>query len=492
MRALALRGVVAALLVTAVPLATHAQTIRVGGATVFRYIEVGSWVHDSVAAADVPGAGLLRRAADGSIVRCVTGDPVCRFIRSVDPVSTVPVEQDLTVSAWGLGRGVRIYAQLRGRGVLAGADSVWPREADRFDALVAYAEVDRPRFRVRAGRQWAVSGLGYYNFDGASALVRAGSRLTVQGYAGQSLVRGLNDAVTSDAVAAVESFAPDERAWLLGSRISYRAAPGRSVSVLYQREIRTDRAALYSERLAMDGLYRMPWGQVDASLEADVASRVVNEALLRARWDASRSLALTAWVRAYEPFFELWTIWGAFSPVGFREGALSGSWRLGVRSARIEAEAAYRGYGATATSDVFGVYRTSGWHVGLAGSVAPASGWTLEGTWRADIGFGAAKSSTSARVQRRIRDGAHVGVSATAFQTAYELRVPEGTVWGLGADAALPLGARSRLSVSGAWYRHATDGSGTVPDWSQARLTTRIDWTLGPEPGLASVAGRLP
>jgi hypothetical protein len=492
MTALALRLRASPLLLLLTPIAVGAQTVRVGGTTTFRYIEVGTWVHDSIPAPQVPGDGLLRRAPDGTLVQCLTGETVCRFIRSADPVSTTPVVQDLTVSAWGLGRGVRIYAQLRGRGVLAGADSVWPRESDRFDALAAYVELDRTRFRVRAGRQWTVSGLGYYNFDGGSALVRPGRGLTIQAYGGRSLVRGLNESITSDAVSALESLAPDEGAWLLGSQIAYRAAPGRSVSVQYQREFRTDSSALYSERFAADGLYRTGWGQVDASLKADLASREINESLVRLRWDTSRALTLSAWGRTYKPFFELWTIWGAFSPVGFKEAGVTGAWRLAWRSAKIAAQAAYRTYPDTWAGTTFGEYRTDGWRVGLSGALTVAPLWTLEGSYHADVGLGSAKSSTSARVQRQLGDGAYLGFNATAFQTAYEFRVPEGVVWGLGADAAAPLGSRSRAFASAAWYHHRTDNNGSVPDWSQLRLTVRLDWTIGPEPGMSAVQGRQP
>jgi len=474
------------------PLAAGAQTVRVGGTTTFRYVEVGSWIRDSIPAAQVPGDGLLRSAPDGTLVQCLTGDPVCRFIRSADAVSTVPMVQDLTVSAWGLGRGIRGYAQLRGRGVLAGADSVWPRESDHFDALVAFVELDRTRFRVRAGRQWSTSGLGFYNYDGGSALVRAGSGITIQAYGGRSLVRGLNEPISSDAVAAVESLAPSDHAWLLGSQISYRAAPGRSIALQYQREVRSDSSDLYSERLAADGLYRAGWGQVEASLKADLAARELNESLVRVRWDASPSLAVSAWGRTYKPFFELWTIWGAFSPVGFQEAGFTGAWRLLRRSARVEAQAAYRTYEDAGASTTFGEYRTDGWRVGLSGAYGIDPAWTVEGSYHADVGFGSAKSSASARLQRRLGEGTYVGLNASGFQTAYEFRVPEGTVWGLGADGAAPLGPRSRVYASAAWYKHRTGNGGSVPDWSQTRVTVRLDWTIGPEPGMSALPGRRP
>jgi len=305
-------------------------------------------------------------------------------------------------------------------------------------------------------------------------------------------VRGLNEPISSDAVAAVESLAPSDHAWLLGSQISYRAAPGRSIALQYQREVRSDSSDLYSERLAADGLYRAGWGQVEASLKADLAARELNESLVRVRWDASPSLAVSAWGRTYKPFFELWTIWGAFSPVGFQEAGFTGAWRLLRRSARVEAQAAYRTYEDAGASTTFGEYRTDGWRVGLSGAYGIDPAWTVEGSYHADVGFGSAKSSASARLQRRLGEGTYVGLNASGFQTAYEFRVPEGTVWGLGADGAAPLGPRSRVYASAAWYKHRTGNGGSVPDWSQTRVTVRLDWTIGPEPGMSALPGRRP
>ena len=37
--------------------------------------------------------------------------------------------------------------------------------------MAAYAEISRGLLRFRGGRQWKTSALGYFNFDGASALV---------------------------------------------------------------------------------------------------------------------------------------------------------------------------------------------------------------------------------------------------------------------------------------------------------------------------------
>jgi hypothetical protein len=483
-----IRSVAFLLVLLNVPAAVRAQTVRVTGTTTFQYLDLRQSVVDSVLTTEATGQGILRSAPDGSIVQCVTGDPVCRYMRAGPTAFTAPVLQDLTMTAWGLGRGVRVYARLRSRAVLAGADSIWPQETDHLDVMAAYAELDRTRVRVRAGRQYMVSGLGYYNYDGGSALFRFGRGLTVEGYGGRSLARGLNESLTSSAIAAVESFHPDKPAWILGGRLAYRGGAG-SVSALYQREIRTDRAGLYSERATLDGVYRTPWGQIEGTMEADLASRVVNDATLRARYDLTRQVSLTAFARQYRPFFELWTIWGAFDPVGFRQAGLSGSWRALGKLAQLQAGFSYLRYPNTHTDDVFGSYRNDGWRASATGTLGLAPTWTLQGSYMADIGFGAAKTQSLVRLQHRLGSGMYIGANATAFQTSYELRIPKGTVWGLGGDAQLKLGSRSRASASATWYRHTDRGNAPEPDWSQVRATLSVAWTLGPEPGLTSIVG---
>src|SRR5690554_1810173 len=91
------------------------QGARVTGVTTSQYIPIRPIVPDSVSAAEVPGTGELRRTADGTPVSCRAGDAYCRFYRSADRASTVPIIQDVHVNAWGFGQGVRFHAQLRGR-----------------------------------------------------------------------------------------------------------------------------------------------------------------------------------------------------------------------------------------------------------------------------------------------------------------------------------------------------------------------------------------
>jgi hypothetical protein len=201
------------------PQVVSAQGIRINGISTARYIEVRPLL--------------------------LTTDPAS----TREPLGLVPLYQDLFVNAWGLGQGIRLYAHVRGRAALGDAE-LWPQSDDAFDALAAYIEVDRPVGRVRLGRQWTSSHLAYYNFDGVTALWRPTRWFTGEVYGGWALAPGLNEFLTSDALAAVEPFAPDRRSNLLGAQVRFRAGQRFNAGAEYQREIRTDRAGLYGERIA--------------------------------------------------------------------------------------------------------------------------------------------------------------------------------------------------------------------------------------------------
>lgn len=472
----------------AAPVASRAQIVRVSGSSIAQFIQLKPLTVDTVPVEEAMGSGLIRRTADGHLVRCVQGAEICEFVRSADTESVVPVIQDITVSAWGFGQGLRVQAQLRSRAAISGPEELWPRADDAFDALVAFVELDRGEYRLRGGRQWKISGLGYYNFDGVSALYRGWPGFSIEGFAGWSLARGLNEPRTSESLSAIEAFAPDARALLLGAQVSYRPSIALNASLLYQREIRDDRLGLYTERVAADAVYRWDRGTVTGTLEADVASRELNDARLSGRYQLGLGLSASAFLRLYEPFFELWTIWGAFDPVGFSEVGAGLNWRSLGQPIELNLSASRRGYDDTNASTVFGTYRDTGWNLRASGSYRPHPSWLVQGDYGLEIGFGAARGSVGARVQHDLREATYVGASVQAFDRQFELRVAEGMVYGLGLDGRVRIGPRTNLSGSLGAYRHSAEDSPDV-DWSQLRGVIRLDWVIGPEPGLSAING---
>jgi hypothetical protein len=467
----------------------EAQSVRLTGITSLRYVEVRPLVRDSVPSSDLPGGGLLRFTPEGDVVRCLTGAVYCHGTRPADPVSTVPLMQDLEASVWGLGRGVRAFTHLRIRSGWGGEPELWPRASDAFDLLAAYGELDRTRYRVRVGRQWTTSGLGFYNFDGLLLTTRPLDGLSVEGGIGRSLLRGLSETRTGEALEAIEDLAPFEPGLMLTAQARYRASPNLALTALYHRDVRDDRAGLYAELARAEGVFRFAGGSLEASLEMDLAGSAVNEARVRSRLPPWRNGALALEARRYRPYFELWTIWGAFSPVGFDEGRAELTWARGRGDLIVRGEASYRSYDDTGMDTAISSFRTEGWSLGTVVNWALRPGWRVDGGYRVEVGFGAARSEGHLGVIRSHDPRGHVALRGLAFQRLYEFRLSHGAVVGLAGEASYRLTDRSRAFGSLAAYRHLDRADQPQLEWNQLRGSLRLEWTLGPEPGVAGTGG---
>jgi hypothetical protein len=476
------RWIRGAMLGALLPIASGlSQTVLASGSTSVRYIELRPFARDSVAAGAAPGDGLLRQLPDGRVVRCLPGESWCRDVRPGDPVSTVPVIQDLQLSAFGFGRGLRVYTHLRGRSALGGGEDLWPQEDEHFEVIALYAEMERDRVRIRAGRQWKVSGLGYYNFDGLAIAVRPSATTWIEAYGGRSLMRGLNEARTGGALESIESLSLPDAGVLLGIHGRYRPNPRLALSATYQMDVRGDRSAAYSELAIADGVLRVGRGSVESAIEVDLAGKALNQARLTVRSAPIGRTTLFAEARRYHPYFELWTIWGAFSPVGFDEVRTGVTWVSPDSRLLGRVEASRRQYQDAAT-DAPDDYRTTGWGAGIGGTWTPRAPWTVDANYRLESGFGASRWEGQAGLRRALGGLGSVALQADAFQRLYEFRLDKGTVVGLGGEGSIPIGERARAFASVMVYRQHGGGPSAM-DWNQRRASMRFEWALGSEPG---------
>jgi hypothetical protein len=433
-------------------------------------------------------------AAPGSAQQIkITGLTTARYIElqplnTQQTVSMIPLTQDLHVNVWGIGTGVRLYGEFRARASAGDETDLWPQADDQFDVVAAYAEIDRSRFRARAGRQWKTSALGFYNFDGASLLFRVNRVLTAELYGGWSILPGENDQLTDPVIAGIEPFAPDVDNNLVGGEVKLRFGPRVSMTALYQREIRTDRAGLNSERAAADASYRAGRINIEAGLESDLANSVVNEARVRVNMPFAGHFNAALEARRYRPYFDLWTIWGAFNPIGFSEALATVQWQTYTGDTSLRLGGGLRSYGDDNGGVEFERLRDDGWRVLVDAAWTPRPILTLNGGYRADIGFGASRSQGD--VSARLNFGAnYIGASAVAFQMINELQVRDGTVYGLGTDGLLKLSADTRVGWSFAAYRHDNTLPVTTADWSQLRGSVFVEWSVGSNPDGKRVAG---
>ena len=438
---------------------------------------------------------LLVPAAAGAQGIRVSGLTTARYI-DVKPVTTqerialVPITQDLSVNAWGLAPGLRFYSQLRVRASAGDESDIWPQADDNFDVLAAYAEYDRSLFRVRAGRQWKASPLGFYNYDGASLLIRPVRALRAEVYGGWSLLAGESDDFDDAVVGALEPYKVDERRNIIGAELQLKLGAHANLSGLYQREIRTDRAAIYSERAAGDASIAVGPLVLSGGIESDLASEVINDARVQLSAPLFARLSGSVEARRYRPYFDLWTIWGLFNPIGFEEAIANARWSDIDGTVALHVGGGVRRYKDDNAGVEFERLRDDGWRALADASWTPTRLLTLTGSYRADIGFGASRSQGD--VSARLNSGESNYISATgiAFQSAHELQVREGTVFGFGTDASFKLNNAARLGWNVAVYRHDNQSPADEIDWSQVRGGVWLQWTVGSNPDVTRVARR--
>ncbi|HEY5491031.1 MAG TPA: hypothetical protein VIK25_07525 [Gemmatimonadaceae bacterium] len=472
------RSSIAIALATAFATAVPAQGVRISGVTSVQSIDVRPLVNDSVAAATVSGTEAWRTLPSGIPAFCGV-DEYCRWKRSGSRVNLVPVLQDLSVAAWGLGQGISVQAQVRARSQLTSGDITWPRADDHFDVLMAYVEADRGIGRLRLGRQWTSSGLGVFDFDGLSFRREQGHGM-LEVFGGWSLLAGTDERTNSALFGAVDDLPADDAGLLFGARGRYRPTANSSVAGVYQRTMAANRSQLYSERAALDASVRLGLATLDASLVNNIASGEWEEVRLRAATTSARPWSLMAEARRHLPFFELWTIWGAFSPVGYDEARTVLTYRAPRGSATAGLHGGYRKYRET---DAGLDLRTNGWRAGADVSWQPRAHWSAGANYDVDVGFGASSSDATASLRWLASSDAFLGVQGSALQNIYEFRVGTGRVVGLAADGAIRLTPDVRLSFDAGLYRNTGSNGLAVTDWSQRRASLRLEWTAGGDPG---------
>ena len=463
----------------------HAQQWRARAATRIQYVEGRTLVLDSVPVAQVAGSGPQRQFGE-ILVSCTPGAEYCYYYGSGDEISTVPTFVDLDLSVFDLGvEGLRFYASTRFRSALGAAEEkFWPRTDENVELLAAYAELNRPWFRVRLGRDWKVSGLGFYGYDGGSLVFRyRPARVELEAYGGWGLERGLPVRVTSDALESFGEFQPVDDNYLFGFRGSFGPFKGLAAEAVYQREIETDRSGITSERLALEASYRSPDNRwlVEGSGDYDLATGWWGKGNAKLGYWATRQVYLEGRLFRYRPVFSLQTIWVAFSPVAYRGwGLAAGLGPYKDVSARLELDR--RDYSDAEAEVSYYATTERTWRGRVWVRWQPRLKWGLEGAFWREWGYGSALSSGNLKFNYLLFPDLTLGARVGAFQQIWEFRVGEGFVWNLGADA------RWRTRVGTLWaavdgYRHDRKDDAALDDWTQLRAALGISYYLGSEPG---------
>lgn len=452
-----------ALSAVAVPRSLFAQGLR-------------GWTGTTIQAVDLRPFQLTSSGCPSSATCYVQGDDVTSVVGT----------QDLSVTAWGFGpQGLSATLYARGRTGF-GSEAPWPRSGDHFDALLAYVQLVRGGWTVRAGRQEIRSGLGFSSFDGGSASWRRGP-FNFEGYGGRSLARGLRDPA-NEALRGIEDFVPDQSIYLWGgsSRVRLRTT---SATLRYQREILSDRSGLASERASLDVTAALPRVRFTGAIDWDFGLERLGKSHLTAltpfadgRWTVS------ATVRRYVPYFSLSTIWGFFEPVSYTETQARVGWSP-VSRVGLWISGGRRSYGDAEVTVVLRPLEDTGWRGEAGGSWAVSSAWRLDGRYEVEWVPGGFLSSADASVRWSPLERVSMAVTGMSLQQIEQFRVGDGRARGVGFSIAADVTDRLSATGGASVLRHSMSDGGLASPWNQSRAWTSVRVRVGDDPGLANRRG---
>jgi len=441
---------------------------------------------DSIPALSVvPGPSGGPSTPSGFAVTCVPGRAYCTFFRPGTARRGGPWVTSADLRAWGVGvQGLSLHVNSR-VGMDLGSSDVWPGTDPAVQLIEGYAEYASERMSGRLGRQVEESRLGYYGFDGARVTWRAPTGLRTLLYGGLGLARATAVPVTSAALNPLDNFQPRQRQWLLGAAVEWHGwiADARAD---YVREVDRDTRNFVSERAALSATLRpAPGLSLVGGAEYDFAYGWWGNADLSLRYGRREGGAALG-IRRYRPYFDLWTIWGAFSPVPYR--AVNGSvWVMPTRRLTLRASGERYDFDNAEASTPLVSEETRGWRWSAGLSSTLAKDVSVDGGYH--FGFGPGASSQGGEVAVSWQPVPRLTVSAEGGHLVRPLEFreenPALTWYGLALDFRAT--ERLRLSLAGTRYdedRRRGDASGL--DWSQTRLRAGLSWLFG------SDADRLP
>jgi hypothetical protein len=474
------------LLLTAAPDAARAEEYRLRVDARFQSVGFRGVSLDSIPAADaVVGESGGLETPDGIAVRCPPGSAHCFFFRPGERQRVSPMVTTTDLAYWGFGvPGLSLRASSRVSAEAGGANE-WPGTDPAMQLLVGYLDYAGRRVGARLGRLQEPTRLGLVGYDGGRGELRLREgRICAGVYGGWGLARASALPPTSPSVDPLDDFRPRERQHLFGSDLRVSAA-GTETVLLYQREVDPRADDFVSERVGAESRWLAPLGlTASAGADYDVAAGFWGSAETRVSWSGSGLVdAAAVGARRYRPHFDLWTIWGMFSPVPYRalSGDVSlrplGELRVGLRGETWDFEDTGAHAPLVQSED-------RGWRWSAVAEWAPASSWSWRAGLHQEFGPGASSLGYQAGATYALEHGS-IGLDASYLRRPLEFRYDESRAWTWGATAAHDLAQSLRLSAD---FRLATESrerpDAAAFDWNQARASIAATWAFG------SAAGR--
>ncbi|MEP6573197.1 MAG: hypothetical protein ABJD11_10900 [Gemmatimonadota bacterium] len=483
------------LLGVSVPLsAAHAQGYRLRLDSRVQSVAFRGVSEDSIpVAAVVVGSNGGTETSTGFAVRCTIGSPYCFYFRPGPALHAGPFVTSADLSMWGFGvPGLSAHVNTRAATDF-GTSAIWPGTAPTLQLLEGYADYSSEHLTGRLGRQIQTGRLGYTGFDGGRISVRdAGWGLEANGYLGLGLAQATALPVTSAVLNPLDEFQPGRRQIVAGATVGWIGNLG-DATLEYQRQV--DRRSRYfvSDRASLSANLRpVQHLTVTVGVDYDIAAANWGSADATVRY-FTRWWGATAGVQQYRPHFDLWTIWGAFSPVGYH--AVNGSFQVTPTSRlQLSARGTRFWFEDTETDTPLLNVEDRGWRFSLLASyqIVPALGIDLGHD--AEYGPGASYLGYNGRITWTPQRALMIAVHGSTLDRPLEFRFDEARLHEFGIDARWQIQERWSLSAGIARYaelRKRPDPAAL--NWNQTRLNAGVTLLLGNSAdALRLPKGRLP
>jgi hypothetical protein len=481
------RGVlIAPALLAACAVSGAAQSYRARVDVRAQAVSFRGLVSDSIEASQAvvgPTGGF--ETPDGHAVRC-SSSPYCYYFRPGPELRGVPVTTSASVILWGFGvQGLTFRATGRLVGDLGG-DDVWPGTDPAGQFLEGYLEYQRASIVARAGRVLVSSRFEPMGFDGAWLKYRWDrASLELTGYGGWGLGQAAALPVTSPALNPLDEWRPQDRQIVAGLEAAwfYRSMDVRGE---YRREIDPHGYDVVSERAGLS--FGAPIGPLlaAAGVEYNVAEAEVGSADLTLSYFRPR-FTLSAGARRYRPYFSLWTLWSAFSPVP--HNGVTGSAEVRATdwlSLRGRGEW-YQYEDAEVSTGIVPELEDGGWRTSAGATATLNPHWTLDGNAGFEHGPGAAARFADGALTWTPNDRYSFDLHGGALARPLELRFYDATSLWIGGRADALFGSQHRAWVDVAFVDDERDR----PDASASSMS-QVRVRLGLTVSFGTAADRLP
>jgi hypothetical protein len=457
----------------------HAQGYRVrldarGQTVSYRGVQL-----DSIPASQaVTGASGGLYTPDGYGVKCST-PTTCYYFKPGPVLKGVPLSTSADLVVWGLGlQGLSLHAS--GRLITdAGDDDAWPGTEPTAQLLEGYLEYEANWLRLRGGRLLLASRLQPMGFDGAWARARwRGPSLEFTAYGGAGLGQAAVVPLTSPVLNPLDEWRPVDRQKVAGAEIAWM--PGVvDLRAEYRRERDSELDETVSERASLSlnarasrqlrvtggADYNLDYGELGS---ADLTLTYLGE-----------DFTVSAGGRRYKPYFDLWTIWGAFSPVPYNGVNASAQYKASTwLSLRTRGEW-YR-YEAAQASSALVPLDDAGWRVSVGATVTPNAKWTLDGSYLVDQGPTAPSAYFDLNATFQASERLQLGAYGGRLYRPLELRWYDATGTWVGGRMSWAFADQMSVWGDGQYIKDERDRpDAAATSWDQFRLRAGITINFG-------------